>query len=213
LLLLICHLNSLFQAILDMKSGESRVLIASDVVARGIDIELVTYIINYDVPKSSEMYIHRIGRTGRAGNTGESFTLVTHRDWYKAQDLVNILEGVGQEVPNGLREMAERFKNRRDQGGEHRRGGGGGRGGGYRQEGGDYGRQGFSNNSGGSGGYGGNRDYGSNGGSDSYGASRGHRPRSFGDYQGSGMREHDGSWSNSRGQGGGYRGRGRSYDN
>jgi superfamily II DNA/RNA helicase len=196
-----------------MKSGNSRVLIASDVVARGIDIELVTYIINYDVPKSSEMYIHRIGRTGRAGNKGESFTLVTDRDWYKAQDLINIVQGVGQEVPEKLVNMAERFKKRRerDQSGEYRRGGGGGRG--FRQDG-NYGRQGYSNNlARGSEGYS-NRGsdsyrssdiYGSNRGSDSYG----HRPR-FGDYQGSD--QNDGSWSRSQGGNQG-RSRGRSYDN
>lgn len=199
-----------------MKSGDSRVLIASDVVARGIDIELVTYIINYDVPKSSEMYIHRIGRTGRAGQTGESFTLVTRRDWNKAQDLINILNGAGQEVPEELTNMAERFKNRRDTSGEYRRGGGGG--GGYRRDGdngNDYGRQSYSNNSG-SEGFG--RGYGFRGGSDSYGSSRGSegygfrgsRPRGF---LNSGSRDQEGSWS--RGGQGGYQGRGRarSYDN
>ncbi|XP_065346269.1 probable ATP-dependent RNA helicase DDX43 [Cloeon dipterum] len=99
-------------AISKMQTGETKVLIASDVVARGIDIECVTYIINYDVPKSSEQYIHRIGRTGRAGRTGESFTLVTRRDWFKAQDLVDVIKNAGQEVPEELLAMAERYKNR-----------------------------------------------------------------------------------------------------
>ncbi|XP_059482913.1 uncharacterized protein LOC132201055 [Neocloeon triangulifer] len=105
------------KAIVDMKSGESRVLIASDVVARGIDIECVTYIINYDVPRSSEQYIHRIGRTGRAGKTGESFTLIARRDWGSAQHLVEIISNAGQEVPAELIQMAERFKNRTPRGG------------------------------------------------------------------------------------------------
>jgi len=122
-----------------MKSGDCRVLIASDVVARGIDIECVTYIINYDVPKNSEMYIHRIGRTGRAGRTGESFTLVCRRDWCKAQDLIKILSHAGQVVPDELIAMAERFKNRIDRGGDFRRGGRGGNQG-------EYGRGSYSNN-------------------------------------------------------------------
>jgi ATP-dependent RNA helicase DeaD len=54
-----------------------RLLVATDIAARGLDIEHVTHVINYDVPASSEVYVHRIGRTGRVGRTGRAITLVT----------------------------------------------------------------------------------------------------------------------------------------
>jgi ATP-dependent RNA helicase DeaD len=54
-----------------------RLLVATDIAARGLDIEHVTHVINYDVPNSSEVYVHRIGRTGRVGRTGRAITFVT----------------------------------------------------------------------------------------------------------------------------------------
>ena len=59
------------------KSGKTRVLVATDVAARGIDIDSVSHVINYDVPEVPEDYVHRIGRTGRAGNTGRAITFFT----------------------------------------------------------------------------------------------------------------------------------------
>jgi ATP-dependent RNA helicase RhlE len=59
------------------KSGKFEVLVATDIAARGLDIAGVSHVINYDVPENPEDYVHRIGRTGRANNTGEAFTLVT----------------------------------------------------------------------------------------------------------------------------------------
>ncbi len=59
------------------KSGKTRVLVATDVAARGIDIDSVSHVINYDVPETPEDYVHRIGRTGRAGNMGRAITLFT----------------------------------------------------------------------------------------------------------------------------------------
>jgi superfamily II DNA/RNA helicase len=53
------------------------VLVATDIAARGIDVDAVSHVINYDVPNAPEDYVHRIGRTGRAGNTGRAITLVT----------------------------------------------------------------------------------------------------------------------------------------
>jgi len=53
-----------------MRSGNVRVLVATDVAARGIDVASITHVINYDLPKVAEDYVHRIGRTGRAGNSG-----------------------------------------------------------------------------------------------------------------------------------------------
>jgi ATP-dependent RNA helicase RhlE len=64
-------------ALRNFKSGKMRVLVATDVAARGIDIDSVSHVINYDVPEAAEDYVHRIGRTGRAGHKGRAITLVT----------------------------------------------------------------------------------------------------------------------------------------
>jgi superfamily II DNA/RNA helicase len=59
------------------KAGDIQILVASDVAARGLDVQDMSHVFNYDVPFSPEDYVHRIGRTGRAGKTGHSFTLAT----------------------------------------------------------------------------------------------------------------------------------------
>ncbi|NOT48915.1 MAG: C-terminal helicase domain-containing protein, partial [Acidobacteria bacterium] len=64
-------------ALSSFKAGKTRVLVATDVAARGIDIDAVSHVINYDVPVAPEDYVHRIGRTGRAGNLGKAITLFT----------------------------------------------------------------------------------------------------------------------------------------
>jgi len=64
-------------ALRSFKAGKTRVLVATDVAARGIDIDSVSHVINYDIPEAPEDYVHRIGRTGRAGNTGRAITLFT----------------------------------------------------------------------------------------------------------------------------------------
>jgi len=64
-------------ALRSFKNGKTRVLIATDIAARGIDIDSVSHVINYDVPEAPEDYVHRVGRTGRAGNKGRAITLVT----------------------------------------------------------------------------------------------------------------------------------------
>ena len=65
------------QAMDDFRSGRVPVLIASDVAARGLDIKGVTHVFNLDVPTQSKAYLHRVGRTARAGATGQAVTLVT----------------------------------------------------------------------------------------------------------------------------------------
>ncbi|XP_050423738.1 probable ATP-dependent RNA helicase DDX43 [Adelges cooleyi] len=144
-------------ALESMRDGSVSILIATDVASRGIDINDITVVINYDFTKDIEEYVHRVGRTGRAGKTGLAITLMTRRDWAKAKELVDLMEKSGQEVPPELHDMARRFEARREreraEGGDRpfrgRRGGGGGRG--------------FSNGGGGrgfsgGGGYGGNRN-------------------------------------------------------
>ena len=69
------------------RKGQANILVATDVAARGIDVTGVDAVINYDVPLDIENYVHRIGRTGRAGQLGKSFTLVTNDEKYKLRDI------------------------------------------------------------------------------------------------------------------------------
>jgi len=68
--------NARTKALEDFKKGEIRVLVATDIAARGIDIDQLPHVVNYELPNVSEDYVHRIGRTGRAGNEGEAISLV-----------------------------------------------------------------------------------------------------------------------------------------
>jgi superfamily II DNA/RNA helicase len=77
------------------KSGEINILTASDVAARGLDIKGVSHVFNYDVPWHPDDYVHRIGRTGRAGATGKAFTLATSED---AEAVANIEKLTGQKI-------------------------------------------------------------------------------------------------------------------
>ena len=72
------------------RNGSVEILIATDVAARGIDVSGVEAVFNYDIPQDTEYYVHRIGRTGRAGKKGRSFTLVVGREIYKIRDLERI---------------------------------------------------------------------------------------------------------------------------
>lgn len=69
------------------KTGAIDILVATDVAARGLDVDDVDAVFNYDVPQNEEYYVHRIGRTGRAGRTGKAFTFVVGRDIYKLRDI------------------------------------------------------------------------------------------------------------------------------
>ena len=68
--------NARTKALADFKAGKIRVLVATDIAARGIDIDQLPHVVNYELPNVSEDYVHRIGRTGRAGNKGEAISLV-----------------------------------------------------------------------------------------------------------------------------------------
>ncbi len=68
--------NARTKALADFKAGKTRVLVATDIAARGIDIDQLPHVVNYELPNVSEDYVHRIGRTGRAGNKGEAISLV-----------------------------------------------------------------------------------------------------------------------------------------
>lgn len=69
------------------RSGSIELLIATDVAARGIDVDDIDMVFNFDVPKDDEDYVHRIGRTGRAGRTGKAYTFVSGKDIYKLRDI------------------------------------------------------------------------------------------------------------------------------
>jgi ATP-dependent RNA helicase DeaD len=68
------------QTIRRLRGGQVEIVVATDVAARGLDVERITHVINYDVPHDSESYVHRIGRTGRAGRTGTAILFVTPRE-------------------------------------------------------------------------------------------------------------------------------------
>lgn len=76
----------------EFKRGKFRFLVATDVAARGIDIDTITLVINYDFPLEKESYIHRIGRTGRAGKTGKAITFITHNDEKYLAELEEYIE-------------------------------------------------------------------------------------------------------------------------
>ena len=78
------------QALRGFKSGHFRIMVATDIAARGLDIESISHVINYDMPDTADAYIHRIGRTGRAERTGDAFTLVTPED----NDMIRTLERI-----------------------------------------------------------------------------------------------------------------------
>jgi ATP-dependent RNA helicase RhlE len=71
----------------EFKTGQVRALVATDVAARGLDIEQLQYVINYELPYNAEDYIHRIGRTGRAGQAGLAVSLVSHKEKYLLEDV------------------------------------------------------------------------------------------------------------------------------
>ncbi|WP_372869807.1 helicase-related protein, partial [Planomicrobium okeanokoites] len=85
-----------FAVMNDFKRGEFRYLVATDVAARGIDIDSITHVVNYDIPLEKESYVHRAGRTGRAGKTGKAISFVTpHEDKFLAE----IEAYIGFEIP------------------------------------------------------------------------------------------------------------------
>ena len=94
------------QALAEFKTGDLRALVATDIAARGIDIDELPHVVNYDIPNVPEDYVHRIGRTGRAGNTGEAVSLVCMDEegfmheierFTKQQIPVRMLDGFGPE--------------------------------------------------------------------------------------------------------------------
>ncbi|XP_037931364.1 ATP-dependent RNA helicase dbp2 [Teleopsis dalmanni] len=88
------------------RNGRHSILVATDVAARGLDVDDVKFVINYDYPSNSEDYVHRIGRTGRSNNTGTAYTLFTSSNANKANDLIHVLREANQVINPRLVEMA-----------------------------------------------------------------------------------------------------------
>ncbi|CZR60029.1 probable p68 RNA helicase [Phialocephala subalpina] len=117
----------------EFKTGKSPIMVATDVASRGIDVRNITHVLNYDYPNNSEDYIHRIGRTGRAGANGTAITFFTTDNQKQARDLVSVLTEAKQQIDPRLAEMTRYGGGGgggRYGGGGFRGGRGGGRGGG-----------------------------------------------------------------------------------
>lgn len=141
------------------RDGHSTTLVATDVAARGLDVDDVKYVVNYDYPNNSEDYVHRIGRTGRRDKRGTAYTFFTRNNAKQASDLIDVLREAQQQINPKLMAMIPIGRNagpqRRRYGNPMGRGYGGGGGGNFR------GRQnGFFHSNGGGGGGGGGGGYG-----------------------------------------------------
>jgi ATP-dependent RNA helicase DDX5/DBP2 len=134
------------------RAGKIKVLVATDVAARGLDFPDVEHVVNFDPPLEIDSYVHRIGRTGRAGRKGKAHTFVMGPSKW-LPDLIKYLERSKQEIPSQLHSMAREsgfksgFRGRggRGRGGFGGRGGGGGGFGGRNSGGGNFGNGGFGN--------------------------------------------------------------------
>ena len=90
-------------ALRDFRNGRARVLVATDIAARGLDVEDVSHVINYDVPAAPEDYVHRVGRTGRAGNQGKAITIVAPVDELSLRAIERLTgQAVKRVVPEGF---------------------------------------------------------------------------------------------------------------
>ena len=106
------------RALYNFKTGKNRILVATDVAARGLDVDNVAHVINYDLPNQIDDYVHRIGRTGRKGNEGlATGFLNANVNKNIARDLVDILRENHQEVPSFLESLANSSSFGRSRGG------------------------------------------------------------------------------------------------
>ncbi|CCI40552.1 unnamed protein product [Albugo candida] len=116
----------------EFKQGKTQILVATDVASRGLDIKDIRYVINFDMPKNVEDYIHRIGRTARAGSKGTAISFFTSDNGRLASPLIRVLEEANQQVPAALRSLIGSGGGG-GRGGRGRGGRGGGRGGGFQR--------------------------------------------------------------------------------
>ncbi|XP_043280347.1 DEAD-box ATP-dependent RNA helicase 20-like isoform X2 [Venturia canescens] len=95
----------------EFRNGKTPILVATDVAARGLDVEDVKYVVNFDYPNSSEDYIHRIGRTGRCQAAGTAYAYFTPNNARQAKELISVLEEAGQAINPQLAELANSQRN------------------------------------------------------------------------------------------------------
>ena len=113
-----------------IREGRAKILVATDVAARGLDVPTISHVINFGLPMKNEDYVHRIGRTGRAGRTGKAITLATYRERGKIRALEDFLDArLNVSEFEGLEPSPPPARGSRDGGGRGRDGGGRGRGG------------------------------------------------------------------------------------
>ncbi|PIO76301.1 helicase protein [Teladorsagia circumcincta] len=89
----------------EFRSGSSRVLITTDLLARGIDVQQVSLVINYDLPSNRENYIHRIGRSGRFGRKGVAINFITDNDARQLKDIETFYNTVIEEMPAAITDL------------------------------------------------------------------------------------------------------------
>lgn len=105
----------------DFKDRVRNILIATSVCARGLDIKHIQLVVNYVCPNHIEDYVHRVGRTGRAGNKGTAITFITPDECAFASDLIRALESGNQKVPEKLKELEELYMKKLQEGEVERR--------------------------------------------------------------------------------------------
>ncbi|KAH6761083.1 P-loop containing nucleoside triphosphate hydrolases superfamily protein [Perilla frutescens var. hirtella] len=96
------------RALRSFRSGHTPILVATDVAARGLDIPHVAHVINFDLPRVIDDYVHRIGRTGRAGKSGMATAFFSEKNLPIAKPLVELMQEASQQVPSWLTEYAQR---------------------------------------------------------------------------------------------------------
>lgn len=103
------------RTLMDLRKGRCKILVATDVAARGIDVPTITHVINYDLPKQAEDYVHRIGRTGRAGRTGIAITFAEVNEYVKVH---KIEKYIGRKLPELTIEGMEPTRKRKSASGK-----------------------------------------------------------------------------------------------
>lgn len=91
----------------EFRDGTLHILVATDLASRGLDVKEIRYVINYDFPLQVEDYVHRIGRTARAGAKGVAYSFFTKKDFSRAPELIKVLREANQEIPPELLDLAE----------------------------------------------------------------------------------------------------------
>jgi ATP-dependent RNA helicase RhlE len=112
------------EVLLSFRNRRTQILVATDVLSRGIDIDNISLVINYDVPADAEDYVHRVGRTARAETTGVALTLVNQKDQHRLQQIETLIEKeiprialpveLGESPPWNPRKQSKQFKGRRN---------------------------------------------------------------------------------------------------